>query len=263
MEEKKLLRNSWQSLDNPFSNITDFSDLVVDHVSGRSIDIAEILAGTQNAILLSGAPSIGKSTLVRYLQHSPQGWSWRNELAGLYDQQKLNSIQFVQIDLTKLEGIKSRNELLAAFVKQCILSLQSVDQKVSQLSFDFNLKGLIEALRYITQETPYSRYFLILDTIERLERLGIQIDLDSKAQTPQEYGLELLDTCRAIRTIVDMIDEFPVFGVILSIQSLPRSKSSDRLTHVSADLARFETMTLQTFTWDDTGKFLSQWPENF
>src|SRR5207245_9085076 len=59
------------------------------------------------------------------------------------------------------------------------------------------------------------------------------------------------------------IDEFKNFGVLLSIQGLPRSRVDDQFTQVSADLARFINMTLQSFTWEDTGKFLAQEPENF
>src|SRR5438132_5261927 len=263
MEEEKPTKLRWQTLRNPFNYITDSSESATGLVTGRSTDIAEIITGAQNAIILSGAPSIGKSTLIRYLQRFPQERSWRDELVGFYDQQKLKNIQFVQIDLTNLEGIGSKDELLTAFVKQCAIALQSVCQKRNQQSFDLNLKGLIEMLRSISQDTTNVRYLIMLDNLERLKSLDIQIDLDNKAPTLEEYGLALLDTCRAIRTMVNLIDEFAIFGVILSIQSLPRSKSTDRLTHVSADLARFKTMTLQTFTWDDAEKFLAQGPENF
>ncbi len=88
---------------------------------------------------------------------------------------------------------------------------------------------------------------------------------DPRAYT-QQYDLKelaLLDRCSAIRTLVELIDEFAVFGVILSIESLPRPKIDDQFHHVSLDLARFTTMTLQTFTWEDTIKMLSQEPENF
>ena len=119
-------------------------------------------------------------------------------------------------------------------------------------------------LHSMSQETPYARYFLMLDTIERLDRLGIpSFKAGSKAQTPQERSLALLDHCHAIRTLVDLIDEFRILGFILSIESLPRAKVADQFTHVSADLARFKTMTLQTFTWQDAGKFLAQEPESF
>src|SRR5215469_12341745 len=74
------------SLANPF-NMLDLNDSIIGHVSGRSTDIGQIISGPQNAIVLTGAPSIGKSTLIRYLQlQSGREWSWRNELLGLYDE---------------------------------------------------------------------------------------------------------------------------------------------------------------------------------
>lgn len=75
--------------------------------------------------------------------------------------------------------------------------------------------------------------------------------------------MALLDNCGAIRLLVDLLDEFTQFGVILSIERPPSPKSGDQFTLVSADLARFATMTLQTFTHDDTLEFLAQVPESF
>jgi len=105
----------------------------------------------------------------------------------------------------------------------------------------------------------------MLDAIERLATPGIgafQL-AGSKAETPQERALALLERSNAIRTLVDLLDEFTIFGVILSVESLPRPKIDDQFHHISADLARFTTMTLQAFTWDDTVQFLAQAPENF
>src|SRR6266699_7098454 len=100
MEEEKHSIVNWQSLRNPF-NAMDTSAVITGHVSGRSTDIIEIITGGQGAIVLAGAPSIGKTALIQYLQHlSEPEWSWRNELVGYYDQQKLKNIHFVQIDLT-------------------------------------------------------------------------------------------------------------------------------------------------------------------
>ncbi len=133
---------AWRMLQNPFPNIpkrplvlsslereTDLSEAVTSHVSGRSTDIASIIMGAQSAIILAGAPNIGKSALIRYLQSPPNsGWSWRDELTGLRDQLRLNNIHFVQIDLRPLEEIKNFKDLYGAFVKQCAVAVQSVYQ---------------------------------------------------------------------------------------------------------------------------------------
>jgi hypothetical protein len=102
----------------------------------------------------------------------------------------------------------------------------------------------------------------MLDAIERLGRSSTLIDLKTGAQTPQERGIALLERCGVIRTMVNLFDEFRIFGVIISIESLPRPKMVDQFIHVSADLARFTTMLLQIFTWGDTCKFLAQKPED-
>ncbi len=252
------------SLNNPF-NMLDPNDVIIGHVSGRSADIGQIISSPQNAIVLAGAPSIGKSMLIRYLQAQPStGWSWRNELLGLYDPQKLNSIHFVQVDLAHLEGIEDKNDLLNAFINRCATALYCRYKQEKPPSDNMSLKKLIELLREISQDSPGARYFLMLDTIERLGKFGLSsFAKSSKAQKPQEYGLALLDHSNAIRTIVDLIGEFRILGFILSIESLPRSRVVDQFNHISADLARFTTMTLQAFTWQDTEKFLAQEPGNF
>jgi hypothetical protein len=270
---------TWQTLPNPFPKIpkqvlsvpfvdkdADVSDAITSHVSGRRTDITKIIMDEQSAIFLVGTPRIGKSTLIRYLQRPPDAeWSWRHELAGIRDRFQLNNIHFVQIDLTLLEGIEDRNELLNAFVKQCTKALYHIYRPGEQpSSSNFDLKQLRGLLRAVSRETPNARYFVMLDSIERLGVPGMpSFPLDNKEKTPQERGIALLDHCNAIRTLVDLIDEFTTFGVILSVESLPRPKIDDQFHHVSADLARFTTMTLQAFTWDDTIEFLAQAPENF
>lgn len=252
------------SLNNPF-NMLDLNDSIVGHVSGRSTDIGQIISSPQNAVVLTGAPSIGKSALIRYLQLQPgREWSWRNELLELYDHQKINSTHFVQIDLAHLEDIEDKNDLLNAFINRCTAALCCAYKHEKSPPDGMGLKKLVEVLREISQDSPKARYFLMLDTIERLGRFGLSsFALPSKAQKPQEYGLALLDHSNAIRTIVDLIGEFRVLGFILSIESLPRSRVVDQFRHISADLARFTTMTLQTFTWQDTEQFLAQEPGNF
>lgn len=270
----------WLALQNPFSKISKQGMLaptvrkehvtpeyIIGRVSGRRIDITRIIMNEQSAIFLVGTPNIGKSTLIRYLQNHPVAeWSWRDELADLQGYLNLEDIYFVQIDLTPLEGIEKSDELFGLFVKQCAIALYEVYQPDSRIfSKQYDLKELRSILRSINRESPGARYFFILDSVERLGMRGLpSFPLgSSKAETPQERGLALLDRCSAIRTLVDLLDEFTVFGVILSIASLPRPKIDDQFHHVSLDLARFTTMTLQTFTWKDTAKLLSQEPENF
>ena len=269
----------WLTLQNPFSKISkqvsndstvgremETSETIIGCVSGRHTDITRIIMNEQSAIFLVGSPNIGKTTLIRYLQqHTNTTWSWRDELADLRDQLNLEDFHFVQIDLTPLEGIEKAETLYTLFVQQCTKALNDAQQPGTQLSLDqYNLKELRSLLRTINRETPGARYFLMLDAVERLVTgmpsfpLGV-----SKAQTPQERGLALLDRCGAIHTLVELIDEFSIFGVILSIESLPRPKIDDQFHHVSLDLARFTTMTLQAFTWDETIRLLSQKPENF
>lgn len=258
----------WQSITNPFLNI-ETSEAITGQVSGRSADITEIITQDQNAIILAGAPDIGKSSLMRYLQRSPtHDWSWRNELAFLRDQLKLEDIHFVQMNLAPLEDIEDAGKLLERFIAQSVLTLQSVlpqDQPdASNITFELDLRGLRKLLRSICALTPGARYFLMIDAINRLRQPGTRsFPLQSMARTDQERGLALLDHCGAIRTLVDLLDEFKHFGVILSIESLPRSRVEHQFSYVSADLARFATMTLQAFAWNDVMPFLEQEAENF
>ncbi len=270
----------WLTLQNPFSKISkqvilasnvrrelDTSEAIIGRVSGRRTDITRIIMDEQSAIFLVGTPNIGKSMLIRYLQQHPNtGWSWLDEFADLRGQLKLEDFHFVQIDLTPLEGIEKSDELYALFVQQCTKALYYAHQSDPQSIPDlYVLKDLRRLLRTINCETPGARYFLMLDAVERLGMLGMQsFPLGgSNAQTPQVRGLALLDRCGAIHTLVELIDEFSVFGVILSIESLPRPKIDDQFHHISLDLARFTTMTLQAFTWEETIRLLSQEPENF
>jgi len=272
--------SNWLTLQNPFSMISkqilhasvlskeiDTTEAIIGRISGRSTDITRIIMNEQSAIFLVGTPNIGKSTLIRYLHEHPKTeWSWRDELADLQGQLNLEDIHFVQIALTPLEGIEKSDELFALFVQQCTKALYDVYQPgFRAFPNQYNLKELRSLLRTINRETPGARYFFMLDSVERLGMHGMpSLPLgSSKAETPQERGLALLDRCNAIRTLVDLIDEFAVFGVILSIQSLPRPKIDDQFHHISLDLARFTTMTLQIFPWEDTIKFLSQESENF
>lgn len=102
MEERQY-EQRWRSIPNPFMNIRDVNDVITGHVSGRKADIIDLVMGGQSAVILAGAPNVGKSTLIRYLQR-PAGleWSWRDELAGEVSPLFLNAIHFVQIDLAHI-----------------------------------------------------------------------------------------------------------------------------------------------------------------
>jgi hypothetical protein len=258
---------TWQTLPNPFQSVTDKSEVAAGHVSGRNRDISKIINSTQSAILLTGAPYIGKSALIRYLQRSPEAeWSWRKEIETSFDEEDLNNIHFVSVDLTLLEDIGSEDELLNFFIQQCIAALRPLQISAGE-EFTDDLNGLYKLVRSLTRGVSTSRYFLMFDTIERLDLPGKKIfdilKLESIAKTPQERSIALLDHCGAIHILIDLMDEFNNFGVILSIVSLPRPKIGDQFTNVSADLARFTPITLQAFTWSDTLKFLNQKPEDF
>lgn len=248
---------------NPF-DVLDTKASIIGNVSGRSTDIGQIISSRQGAIVLAGAPTIGKSTLISYLQRPRgKGWSWRDELADFFDAHRLNTTHFVQIDLADLEGIEDKDASLNTFISLCAEALYT-EYKQESPSNSMNLKSFVELLREISSHTPKARYFLMLDDIERLGKFGLSsFARPSVAQKPQEYGLALLDHSNSIRTIVDLISEFRVLGFILSIESLPRSKATEQFVHISADLTRFATITLQTFTWQDTAKLLAQKPADF
>ena len=262
MFETPFERN-WKTIRNPFQALPENGEMITSHVSGRKADIQEIITEGQNAIILAGAPHIGKTSLIRYLQRpATAAWSWRDELADLRPFLNLDEISFAQIDLSQLEGVTDANALLIPFIDQCIAALQSAWPHVAG-TFS-GLKGLRELLRHMTREYPDAQYYVVLDSIERLQGPGMPVLKEpTKATTPQEYVLALLDDSGAFRTLVDLMDEFAQFGVILSIESLALPRIGDQFNHVSADLARFRTITLQTFTREDTLQFLEQEPESF
>ncbi len=262
----------WQTILNPFlkkitkQSVSTVNEVITGRVSGRSTDITEIVISGQGAIILTGAPHIGKSTLIHYLQRRPGNWSWRDELAGLRNQLQLDEIHFMEVDLTPSESIENTKKLLDFFVRQCIAALQPLYQEGGQID-STDPKELRKLVRKLSNKNAQARYFMMFDTIERLEEPGMQLinlfGIKSHAQTAQERGIALLDRCGAIRLLVDLLDEFSNLGVILSLQSLPRPKLVDQFTHVSADLARFTTRTLQIFAQADAIGLLAQEPEDF
>lgn len=259
MEERQY-EYRWRSIPNPFTNITDVNDVITGHISGRKADIIELVMGGQSAVILAGAPSIGKSTLIRYLQRPADcEWSWRNELGEENSPFPLKTIHFVQIDLTHVAGIADSKELRNQFIVECSIALHKVYGRTTQTTHD--IKSIRELLRDIYRQQPGGRCFVMLDAIERLALSDIQSL--SSAKTPQEQGIAILDHAGIMRVLVDLIDEFHNFGAIIAIESLPRPSIDDQFIHVSADLARFTTTTLQVFTLEDAKAFLQQQPESF
>ena len=245
---------------------------VAGHISCRSNEIEEIVTGSQNALILAGTPTIGKSTLIHYLTLPPSAaWSWRNELNETDEelsQVTFDAVRFAQIDLSPLlraRDFSNRDELLRLFITECTKALYKAYTLGETTSSHYTLSELYQLLYDISsKDTPDMRYFLILDNVEPLGKAYKHfLKSNDEQKTYQEFGLSLLDRCRAIRTIVDIIDDFRMIGFILSIESLPRARVAEQFTHVSADLARFKTKTLQVFTMDDTRRFLAQKRNNF
>jgi hypothetical protein len=262
---------NWEALPNPF-RLTDTNKAITGHVSGRNTDIRNIIIGNQSAIFLTGAPLIGKTTLIRHLNETFQEhcttstWSWRDEseLAILRQAINLDQRYFVQIDLTSLLHLSQLSDIHQAFTKTCIETLWQI-HRLEDVTNLTGLKGLRELLCSMMQHHPEARYFIMLDAIERFSPKEIRFSDAARTpdQAPQEHALSVLNHSGIIRTLVDLLDEFPNFGVILSIASLPRPSMIDQFVHVSADLARFTTTILQCFTWNDTAAFLAQKPEDF
>lgn len=260
----------WRTLSNPFLyNTSTTSSGIIGHVSGRAKDIINIVYSDQSAIILSGAPGIGKTALLRYLQTLPtDSWSWRQEeeIIPLQDQRILNGIQFAQIDLAPLESIyqsSTERESYQRFLEQCGQALQQIYQNEDQEALT-DLKSIRDFLRQMKRNFPDIRCFVMLDNIDRL---GLEpppfLQGNTRAKTPQELGIALLDSCGAIRALTGLIDEFRNFGVILALESLPRARMDAQFSHVSADPAHFSTTPLQAFTWSDAQAFLAQMPEQF
>ncbi len=252
---------SWKAMRNPFHSIIDSPESDIHSISGRSADIREIITGGIGAIILASAPMMGKTSLLRYLQCEPGAWSWRNEVEDLRAALDLDQVHFLTVDLGPLEDIINTDELLTHFIQQCIEALH----KVGKIQESYNgLRELRALLRELTRQHDDARYYLMFDSIDRLQRPSMPIpDFTSKEKSPQERSLAILNHSGALHLLVDLLDEFNQFGVILSLESRPLPKIGDQLTMISSDLARFRTLLLQTFTREDTLNFLQQRPTHF
>jgi hypothetical protein len=250
--------SSWKAMRNPFYSIADSPDGALLRYSGRSADIREIITGGTGAIILASAPMMGKTSLLRYLHCVPGVWSWRKEVEDLSDVIDLDSVHFLPVDLKPLEDIVNIEELLACFIQQCIQALQLV-WKTKEVYTGH--RGLRTLLRDMTHQNPTTRYYLTFDSLDRLQRPGMPVpEFTKKEKSPQERSLAILNHSGALHLLVDLLDEFNQFGVILSLESFPLPKISDQFSMISSDLARFRTLLLQTFTRADTIGFLQQRP---
>ncbi len=258
MTESRSAPN-WELLRNPFQGSAELFNGATGRVSGRSADIRMIITGGQGAIIITGAPNIGKTSLARALQRSPmEGWSWRNELPGLRELVNLDHFYFLPIDLKPLEGVEQTGEVRRLFIDQCISSLRSPGlYKDVEYTGSRGLRTLLQQM--FSCQSDAHCYFM-LDNIELLQEPDLPQFDASRPRSQQERSLALLDSSGVIRLLVDLLDEFPQFGVILFLESQPIAEIGNIYKNVSADLARFTTMLLQVFTGEDARRFLGQAP---
>ena len=234
----------WRTLRNPFQSGAESLEGIGSRVSGRSDDIRSIIAGGQGAIIITGAPNIGKTSLVRSLRRLPEaGWTWRREVPDLQEIANLDHTYFTQIDLKPLEGIDNTGDVRRLFIEQCISSLRSLRQ--TEGTDYIGSRGLRALVREMFDRQPDTCCYFMLDGIERLQEPDLPQFNAGKPRTAQERSLALLDASGVLRLLVDLLDEFPEFRVILFLTSQPQLGIVNIYKNLSADLARFTTMMLQ------------------
>ncbi len=252
---------------------------IIGQISGRANDIIQIITGSQNAIILSGASRIGKTTLVRYLCNK-RYWPWRKELErlGVADFLMLEDVYFVQVHIRPLNEqnianvMKNPETLLVPFIQECYSALSDVLLPTSNASHitnivqqEYSLQEWYDMLHTLLFENENKRFFVVLDALDRLalSQLDFSGIAKTSAETKNEQGLAVLDKAGVIRLLVDLIDTHGNFGAILSLESLPRTRKTEQLSQVSADLARFAFTMLQIFPMEEAQRILSQPPEAF
>ncbi len=274
------------SLSNPFL-VSSADEGIIGRVSGRINDIIQIISGSQSAIILTSAPKMGKTVFVRYLcSDTADGGLWREELEqrGFVSLLAQEDARFTQISrfLKPVEGrvadiISNPDLLLVPFLQECYEKLSqlmpfgqtgttasSPSDRNNRLTAPEWFELLQDILYESYEQQSNTRFFIVIDTIDRLVLSAPDFSgTKTSADTRQERGIAILDKCGIIRCLVDLLDAHRNFGVILSVEALPRSRGTDQFVHVSADLARFATIPLQSFPWEEAERILAQAPEAF
>ena len=262
------------TLPNPFVQ-SGVDEAIIGQISGRAEDIIQLITGSQNAIILSGAPRIGKTTLVHYLCNKDKDgyWAWRRELErlGAANFLSLETIYFVQLNLKPLSVqnvaniINDPDKLLVPFIQECYEELmKAISAEYSVPEYN-SLQKWYDKLDTFLFDNDDKRFFVVLDALDRLALSQLEFSGIAKttAETKNEQGLAVLDKAGVIRLLVDLIDTHGNFGAILSLESLPRTRNTEQFSQVSVDLARFDLKMVQIFPWEEAQRILNQPPEAF